>query len=163
MTKPRVGISRCLLGFPVRYDGRDKFDPLLAETLAERIEWVPVCPEMEFGLPVPREPIQLEGNPASPELRGVDSRGDHTAAMRAFSARRAAELGELEGFVFKRKSPSCGLCVPVHAEDGSVCGTAPGLFASKWLLLHPGLPVAEAEELHDETRLRAFLDRLGLR
>ena len=109
MLKPKVGISACLLGRRVRYDGRDKFDPLPAEVLAGRIEWVPVCPEVESGLPVPREPIQLEGDPAAPELRGVRSHAELTGMMCAFCERRAAELDGLSGFVFKSRSPSCGL------------------------------------------------------
>lgn len=162
MRKPKVGISLCLLGVPVRYDGRDKVDPFLAETLAERIEWVPVCPEVEFGLPVPREPIQLEGDPARPELRSVDSRRELTAPMRAFCVGRVAKLGKLDGFVFKRKSPSCGLHVPVYAADGAVAGYAPGIFAAELQKQYPGLPVAEAEELRDESFLRVFLTRIGL-
>jgi len=161
MKKPRVGISACLLGRPVRYDGRDKFDPLAAETLAGRIEWVPVCAETEFGLPTPREPIQLEDDPAAPELRTVHSRRTLTAGMRAFCARRAAELDELAGFVFKRNSPSCGLFVPVHRGD-SVIGEASGLFAAAWCGLHPDLPAVEAEALHDPAALREFLARIGL-
>ena len=119
MLKPKVGISACLLGRRVRYDGRDKFDPLPAEVLAGRIEWVPVCPEVESGLPVPREPIQLEGDPAAPELRGVRSHAELTGMMCAFCERRAAELDGLSGFVFKSRSPSCGLAVPVYGADGA--------------------------------------------
>lgn len=159
--KLRLGISACLLGRPVRYDGRDKLDAQLAGIPADEVEWVPVCPEVEFGLPVPREPIRLEGNPAAPELRSVQTRRKLTAAMREFCRRRVRELGPLDGFVFKRNSPSCGRNVPVYAADGSVAGYAPGFFAAAWKELHPALPAAEAEELHDETARNEFFARLN--
>lgn len=161
--KVRVGISACLLGRPVRYDGRDKFDPLLAETLAARIEWIPVCPETEFGLPVPREPIQLEDDPSRPELRGVHSGCSLSCAMRAFCRRRVDELGEfdLAGFVFKAKSPSCGLHVAVF-HGGETVGRAAGLFAAAWMERHPELPVVEAETLHDPAALEEFLAKLKI-
>lgn len=156
--KLRIGVSACLLGRPVRYDGRDKLDPLLAEMAGrDGVEWVPVCPEVEFGFPVPREPIQLEGDPAAPELRSVHTRREFTAAMREFCARRVRELGPLDGFVFRRNSPSCGLCVPVHAPDGTVAGHAPGFFAAAWQEAHPALPAAEAEALHDDAARQKFL------
>ncbi len=154
--KPRLGISACLLGHAVRYDGRDKYDPLLVERLAEFIEWVPVCPEVEFGFPVPRESIRLEGDREAPALRGVFSLQDHTVAMREFCRCRVAALGLLGGFVFKSKSPSCGLAAPVYTNDAAT-GTAAGIFAAAWLAAHPGLPAIEAELLHDETRLHEFL------
>lgn len=162
MLKPKVGISACLLGRRVRYDGRDKFDPLPAEVLAGRIEWVPVCPEVESGLPVPREPIQLEGDPAAPELRGVRSHAELTGMMCAFCERRAAELDGLSGFVFKSRSPSCGLAVPVYGADGAAAGSAPGFFAAAWRKRYPGLPAVEAEALHDETCLWRFLAALQI-
>ena len=162
--KVRVGISACLLGRPVRYDGRDKFDPLLATELAELVEWVPVCPETEFGLPVPREPIQLEDDPLLPELRGIRSGKCLGCAMRAFCRRRAEELGmlELAGFVFKAKSPSCGLRVAVHRGEQTI-GFAPGFFAAAWLELHPELPAVEAESLHDPEARKAFFAKLKLK
>lgn len=161
--KMRVGISLCLLGHPVRYDGRDKFDPLPARELAEWIEWVPVCPETEFGLPTPREPIQLEDDPDRPELRGVRSGTCLSCAMRAFCCRRAQELGNLglAGFVFKAKSPSCGLHTAVHRGE-AIVGYAPGLFAAAWMELHPELPAVEAEALHDPAVLGEFLAKLKI-
>lgn len=105
MLKPKVGISACLLGRRVRYDGRDKFDPLPAEALAGRIEWVPVCPEVESGLPVPREPIQLEGDPAAPDLRGVRSHAELTGTMCAFCERRAGGAGWALRFRFQEPLP----------------------------------------------------------
>src|SRR5439155_968932 len=81
MAPLRLGISACLLGHEVRYDGGHKRDPFLAETLGRFVEWVPVCPEVELGLGVPREPIRLEGDPAAPRLVAANSRRDLTRAM----------------------------------------------------------------------------------
>src|SRR5216117_402244 len=88
----RLGISACLLGHKVRYDGGHKRDPFLAETLGGFVEWVPVCPEVELGLGVPREPIRLEGDPAAPRLVAASSRRDLTRASTPAAGRRAAVL-----------------------------------------------------------------------
>src|SRR2546426_11459453 len=111
MAPLRLGISACLLGHEVRYDGGHKRDPLLVETLGRFVEWVPVCPEVELGLGVPREPIRLEGNPAAPRLVAVNSRTDLTAAMRRLAHARAQQLARLDlaGYVLKMDSPSCGM------------------------------------------------------
>ena len=92
----RVGISACLLGDAVRWDGGHKRDPLLVDGLGPWVEWVRVCPELELGLGVPRESIHLAGNPRAPRLVGVRSGTDHTAAMLRLARRRVAELARLD-------------------------------------------------------------------
>src|SRR2546428_814269 len=111
MAPLRLGISACLLGHEVRYDGGHKRDPFLAETLGRFVEWVPVCPEVELGLGVPREPIRLEGDPAAPRLVAAKSRRDLTRAMTRLVRARAEQLARLDlvGYVFKKDSPSCGM------------------------------------------------------
>src|SRR6266404_7119360 len=111
MAPLRLGISACLLGHEVRYDGGHKRDPFLTETLGRFVEWVPVCPEVELGLGVPREPIRLEGDPARPRLVALETRTDHTEAMRRLARARATGLARLElaGYVLKSDSPSCGM------------------------------------------------------
>src|SRR5438093_7507471 len=111
MTKsapPRVGISQCLLGENIRYDGGHKLDNVLIETLSQHVEWVPVCPEVEVGLGTPREPLRLRGSAESPRLVTITTRVDHTRAMILFSKRRVIELEELDlsGYEFKTGSPS---------------------------------------------------------
>src|SRR5213594_299566 len=121
MAPLRLGISACLLGHEVRYDGGHKRDPFLAATLARFVEWVPVCPEVELGLGVPREPIRLTGQAGAPRLVGESSGRDFTRAMLAFAGARVAglEIRRLSGFVLKKGSPSCGMeRVPVHPADG---------------------------------------------
>src|SRR5439155_147061 len=128
MAPLRLGISACLLGHEVRYDGGHKRDPFLAETLGRFVEWVPVCPEVELGLGVPREPIRLEGDPAAPRLVAVNNRRDLTRAMTRFARARAEQLARLDlvGYVFKKDSPSCGLRrVPVHGDGGRTRRRAP--------------------------------------
>src|SRR5512140_1734220 len=111
----RIGVSSCLLGKKVRYDGQHKRDDFLTEVLDPFVEWVPVCPELELGLGVPREPIRLvgpaAGADAAPRLVAERSGQDHTAAMQAYAERRVAELAraDLDGYVTKKGSPSCGM------------------------------------------------------
>src|SRR5213595_182252 len=121
MAPLRLGISACLLGQEVRWDGTHKRDPFLAETLGRFVEWVPVCPEVELGLGVPREPIRLEGDPKRPRLIAHGTGRNLTERMAGFADRRLTELTRLDlsGYVLKKNSPSCGKAgVPVHGRNG---------------------------------------------
>ena len=156
--KVRMGISACLLGEPVRYDGGHKRDALLVEALARCVEWVSVCPEVECGMPVPREPMLLEGDADAPRLVTTRTRVDHTDRMQRWARRRVGEL-EAEGvcgFILKSKSPSCGL-TGVPLCDGDTCGA--GLFARELVRRLPRLPVQEAERLHEPGALAGFVSR----
>lgn len=158
----RIGISQCLLGDPVRYDGGHKRDALLADTVSRQIEWVPVCPEVEAGLGVPREPMRLEGTPASPRLVTINTNVDHTTAMWQFSTRRLHELERLElsGYVFKARSPSCGIgSVPLMNARGIETPEGVGLFARAVMEHFPLLPVEDEDRLHDPQILKDFLKR----
>ena len=159
--KLRIGISQCLLGDHVRYDGGHKRDALLADTLSRQVEWVPVCPEVEAGLGVPREPMRLEGTAASPRLVTTTA-VDHTAAMRRFSARRLRELERLElsGYVFKARSPSCGIGrVPLMNTRGIEMPEGVGLFAQALMAHFQMMPVEDEDRLHDPNILKDFLQR----
>jgi uncharacterized protein YbgA (DUF1722 family)/uncharacterized protein YbbK (DUF523 family) len=153
----RVGISSCLLGEEVRYDGGHQKDPYITGVLARHFTWVPVCPEMEVGLGVPREPIRLVGDPGAPRLLGVTSGADHTLRMNDFARRRVQELGRraLSGYVLKRASPSCGMeRVKLHRDEGGPpARTGVGLFARALMDALPLLPVEEEGRL-DDARLR---------
>lgn len=157
---PRVGISRCLLGEPVRYDGGHKYDAPVLEALAPHVEWVPVCPELEAGMGVPREPIHLVSSSGGPGVRllGVGSGRDWTARMHQWTQERVAALREsrIAGFVLKSRSPSCGL------RDVPVSGGAPGagLFAALLMSEMPDLPIEDEERLRDDDRRAAFLQRV---
>ena len=149
MTKPRVGVSACLLGDQVRYDGRHKRSRAVVELIGPEVDWVAVCPEVEVGMPVPREPVVLTG--AGPRLVGATSGIDHTDAMLRFAEARIAALEPLDGYVLKSRSPSCGLA----GVPGSPTGA--GLFAATLCRLCPDLPLAEETALEDEPRRRDFL------
>lgn len=147
--RPRVGISRCLLGDTVRYDGGHKREASLIADLERVVEWVPVCPELEAGMGVPREPIELVASRSCGGVRlmTVRSGDDWTERMRAWAPTRIDELRllRLSGFVMKARSPSCGL------HDVPVRGGAPGrgMFAAMLTAAWPDLPVEDEERLRD--------------
>ena len=159
----RVGISSCLLGEEVRYDGGHQKDAYITGVLARYFTWVPVCPELEVGMGVPREPIRLVGDAAAPRLMGVTSGTDHTERMREFAGRRVDELRrrELSGYILKRASPSCGLeRVKVYAGDGPPARTGTGLFARALTDALPLLPVEEEGRLNDARLRDNFITRV---
>ena len=160
----RVGISACLLGEKVRYDGGHKRDPDLLRDLGRHFEWVPVCPEVELGLGTPRPPLRLEGDPRAPRLVFVESREEITTLMRDWSRRRldALAAADLCGFVLKRDSPSCGLeRVEVHGDGGErPRRTGTGLFAAALRERFPRMPLEEGERLRDRSAREGFVERV---
>ena len=162
-SRPRVGVSSCLLGNPVRYSGGHSRDRFLTDTLGTFVEWVPVCPEVECGLPVPREAMRLVGDPDAPRLVTIQSRVDHTARMNRWARRRVRELeGEdLVGFVFKSRSPSSGMeRVKIYDDKGTPRGTGAGLFARAFMERFPLLPVEDEGRLHDPNLRENFVERI---
>ncbi|GAB4488642.1 MAG: DUF523 and DUF1722 domain-containing protein [Thermodesulfovibrionales bacterium] len=161
--KIKLGISACLLGEKVRYDGGHKLDPFLKDTLGRFVEWVPVCPEVEFGLPVPREPMRLVGSPDAPRLVTVKTQVDRTDAMRAWAGQRVAELGkhDLSGFVFKSKSPSSGLYgVKVYGTSGPPAKKGVGIFAQEFVKRFPLVPAEDDGRLFDPGLRENFIERV---
>ena len=167
--KPRVGISRCLLGDDVRYDGTNKRSRAVVALSAD-VEWVPVCPEVEVGMGVPREPIRLVarlGGVASGcehvLLRGVHTDDDWTARMDDWATARVAELTaeQVSGFVLKARSPSCGPAgVLVHHPDGEATASGRGLFAEALATAMPGLPLIDEEALEDPHERARFMEQV---
>ncbi|MGE0040154.1 MAG: YbgA family protein [Vicinamibacterales bacterium] len=167
----RIGISRCLLGDAVRWDGGHKRDSFLADTFGRYVDWVPVCPEVESGLPVPRETMRLVASPeggATVNGRLVRlvfprSHGDWTDEMVAYSARRVKALAvdDLDGFILKNNSPSCGMeRVKIHHENGQAEKKGRGLFAEALLARYPDLPVEEEGRLSDPRLRENFVERV---
>ncbi|OLN25636.1 Hypothetical protein DVDV_3192 [Desulfovibrio sp. DV] len=159
----RVGVSACLLGQPVRYDGGHKRDLYIIDTLGRYFEFVPVCPEVECGLSVPREAMRLVGDPDAPRLVTIKSGLDHTDRMQAWAAGRVAELAEenLCGFIFKSKSPSSGFTrVKVYNDKGSPAERGVGLFARAFLDRFPLIPVEDEGRLHDDKLRENFIERI---
>ena len=162
-TPVRVGISQCLLGDNVRYDGGHKLDSVLIETLGRYVEWVPVCPEVEVGLGTPREPMHLVGDPHAPRLVTINTGVDHTDAMNRFTRQRVRELEvlNLSGFVFKSASPSCGIRqVPLFNTQGIETHDGVGLFTRAFMEYFPEMPVEEESHLHDPQAVKNFLERV---
>lgn len=150
--KVRVGLSTCLLGRNVRYDGGHQRDAYLVETLGRHFEYVPVCPEVEMGLSVPRPALRLVGAPDAPRMVFRESGEDVTDRMQSFASSRVDALADLDlcGYVLKSDSPSCGMeRVKVHRPDGQAPRKGRGLFAAALMARFPLLPVEEEGRLHD--------------
>ena len=161
--KIRLGISSCLLGQAVRYDGGHKLDTFLRDTLSRYVEYVPVCPEVECGLGVPREAMHLVADPLGPRLVTIRSGIDHTEKMLAWAHLRAAELEkeELCGFIFKSGSPSSGMeRVKVYGPKGVPVKNGVGLFADIFMLHFPLLPAEDDGRLNDPSLRENFIERI---
>ena len=161
-TRLRLGVSACLLGQTVRYDGGHKRDGFVADVLAEHFELVPACPEVAIGLGVPRAPIRLVQTAAGVRVRGVrDGRLDVTDALDAQAARLHAEQPDLCGYVLKKNSPSCGLeRVKTYTAAGMPHGRAPGAFTAGLVARAPLLPVEEEGRLNDPALRENFIERV---
>ncbi len=159
----RVGVSSCLLGSEVRWDGGHKRERFLTDVLAPFVEWVPVCPELELGMGVPREPVHLSRATGEIRMVGTRSGEDWTAAMTAFAKRRTRELESLDlcGYVLKKDSPSCGMeRVKVRAGAGPGKRDGRGLFAEALLERMPALPVEEEGRLNDAQLRENWIERV---
>ena len=155
MDKIKLGISSCLLGESVRYDGAHKLDVYLKDKLGKFVEWVPVCPETECGLGVPREPMYLTGLPESPRLVTRNSKIDHTDRMLEWAEKELAQLEKekLSGFVFKNNSPSCGLN-NVFSKKGI------GIFAKEFIKHFKLMPAEDDNRLQDEKIMGNFIKKI---
>lgn len=161
--KIKLGISRCLLGERVRYDGGHKLDHFLADTLGPFVEWAPVCPEVEAGLGIPREPMRLVGDPKNPRLMTRNTGIDHTERMKRWTRMKLRELKaeELCGFIFKSRSPSSGMeRVKVYKEDGMPGPVGSGIFARAFMDVFPGVPVEDDGRLRDPGLRENFIERV---
>ena len=188
-SKPiRIGISACLLGQEVRFDGGHKRDPFLTDTLGAQVEWVAVCPEVEMGLGTPRETLRLvrSSDARSSDARSNDARSgdarlgdasgpfrmvttrtaiDHTEGMNRWSVRRLEELArdepDLCGYVLKKDSPSCGMeRVKTYSAAGMPERTGRGLYAAALMRRFPTLPVEEEGRLNDPRLRENFIERV---
>jgi len=159
----RVGVSSCLLGAEVRYDGGHKHDFYLTDVVGEFFEWVPICPEIDIGLGVPRPTIRLEDPQAAPRLAEPESGEDLTARMESYASKRVDELQKagLDGFILKGASPSCGLeGVKVFGQDERPARNGVGVFARVLIRRLPDLPVAEDGWLGDPGLCRDYFERV---
>ncbi|MGE5302478.1 MAG: YbgA family protein [Alphaproteobacteria bacterium] len=161
--KAKLGISACLLGQRVRYDGGHKRDYFLTETFGSYVEWVPICPELEVGMGVPRESVRLVGSKHEPKMIADHSGKDWTSQMNSFAAKRAKSLQalELSGYIFKKDSPSCGVeRVRVYNSKGMPDRQGRGLYAGAVMRQLPLLPVEEEGRLNDPGLRENFIERV---
>ncbi|MEW6388044.1 MAG: DUF523 and DUF1722 domain-containing protein [Thermodesulfobacteriota bacterium] len=159
----KLGISSCLLGAKVRYDGGHKWDRFITDTLGRYVEFVPVCPEVECGLGVPREAMRLEGKVEAPRLVTRQTHRDFTEQMEKWADRRLVELAQegLCGFIFKSRSPSSGMVqVKVYGSEGAPVKKGVGLFARRFMEHFPLLPVTDEGRLHDPGLRENFIEAI---
>ncbi|MCI0428482.1 MAG: DUF523 and DUF1722 domain-containing protein [Nitrospiraceae bacterium] len=159
----RLGISRCLLGEEIRFDGGHKRDNFLTKVLGRYVEWVPICPEVEAGLGTPREAMLLVGDPQDPRLVTIKSGTDHTRALETMTTNRIEGLKNLDlsGYVFKKGSPSCGIeRVRIYNEHRKLSRNGVGLFARAFIEQFPLIPVEEEGRLYEPTLRENFIERI---
>lgn len=159
----RLGISRCLLGDEVRFDGGHKQDHFLTDLFGRYVDWVPVCPEVEAGLGTPREAMRLVGDPQRPRLITIKSGKDHTEAVETMAADRIQEFKrmDLSGYVFKKDSPSCGVeRVRIYNDRGMPARKSVGIFARAFIERLPLIPVEEEGRLNDPALRENFIERV---
>jgi uncharacterized protein YbgA (DUF1722 family)/uncharacterized protein YbbK (DUF523 family) len=169
-TKPgeppiRLGVSSCLLGKEVRFDGGHKRSRFVTDLLGRFVEWVPVCPEIEVGMGIPRPALRLVGEGDGDDVRMVEIKSghDHTVAMEKFSARRVRALRDLDlcGYILKKDSPSCGMTrVKVYGDKGMATRQGRGLYASALMEAYPNLPVEDEGRLNDAKLRENFIERV---
>jgi len=160
--KIRLGISSCLLGQRVRYDGNHMHDGFITGTLGKFFEFVPVCPEVAIGLGVPRPPIRLIGLASAPRAVGIDDPAlDVTDKLATYGNRMAQELIDVSGYILKSKSPSCGMeRVKVYRRGGMSARAGRGVYATAFLVARPGLPAEEEGRLNDPRLRENFIERV---
>jgi uncharacterized protein YbgA (DUF1722 family)/uncharacterized protein YbbK (DUF523 family) len=161
--KIKLGIAKCLLGHKVRYDGSQKLDRFLRDTLGKYIEWVPVCPEVETGMPIPREAVRLVGEVDAPRLVGRKTGEDWTDRMQEWGSERLKQLEQEDicGYVFKYGSPSSGMTrVKVYGKSGMPRLEGSGMWARMVMDRFPHLPFEDDGRLHDPRLRENFISRV---
>ena len=159
----KIGVSSCLLGEKVRWDGNHKQDAVVKNQLGRIFEWVPTCPEVEIGMGIPREAVHLTGSSKSPRMVGTTTATDWTQRMNRYSKKRSRELAKMNvcGYIFKSKSPSCGIArIPVVAKNGKTQSKGRGLFAELFIQQYPLVPVEDEDRLHDARVRENFITRV---
>ncbi|MDH4158280.1 MAG: DUF523 and DUF1722 domain-containing protein [candidate division Zixibacteria bacterium] len=159
----KVGISTCLLGQKVRFDAGHKRDRYITDILGQYFQFVPVCPEVEVGMGVPRESVRLEGNVETPRMVGNKTGQDWTERMNRYAEKRVRrrDLSNLSGYILKKDSPSCGLArVRVYGKTGMPDKKGVGLFAAALIGQHSLLPVEEEGRLNDHCLRENFIVRV---
>ncbi len=160
-----IGVSSCLLGQKVRFDGNHKHNQTVTDVLGKRWQYLPICPEMAIGMGVPRHPIRLVGDEQAPRAVGVkDKTLDVTGALTEFGRQKAAELGHISGYIFKKGSPSCGMArIRIYDGENNLLSTqGVGVYARQIMQANPLLPVEEEGRLSDPNLRENFVQRVHI-
>lgn len=162
MSKPSIGISECLTNSVVRYDQKSQFNKALIDVLEEIFIIEPICPEVECGLGVPRPPVQLVTVNNKINVIGRDNKNVNvTQQLMKYSKNKVAILDNLSGYIFKAKSPSCGvMTTPIYNIDGDVIEVSNGIFVGAIVKQYPNLPIIDDAELETKDELCDFIDRV---
>ena len=163
MKKIKVGISKCLLGEKVRYDGQHKHDRYITDTLGNFFQWVGYCPEADCGLSIPRPAMRLVGTVANHRLLTINTKEDKTEILKGWIEQTIPQVKveELSGYIFKAKSPSSGMKgVKIYTPEGGIAGTGSGLFAARFMEEFPLIPVIDEGRLHDVGLRGNFLEHV---
>jgi uncharacterized protein YbgA (DUF1722 family)/uncharacterized protein YbbK (DUF523 family) len=163
LEKVKIGISSCLIGEKVRYDGSHKRDSYITDTLGQYFKWVTVCPEVEYGLPVPRKPMHLVGTVDSPRLVTIFTGVDHTEGMLKWAEKKLKNLENknLCGFIFKSKSPSSGIGgVKIYSPSRILSQKGTGIFGGAFKRFFPIMPVIDDRSLHNPGFRENFIERV---
>lgn len=156
-----VGVSRCLLGDNVRYDGQAKQNALIQHTLGKIFEYRPICPEVEIGLGVPREPIQLVKIGTDTRSIGVvNTTFDVTDSLRQLAHSHGQKNDQLCGFIFKKNSPSCGIEGVNVVDNGHVSATGMGIYAQQFSINNPSIPIEDEDRLENPEIRARFVARV---
>jgi len=158
--KPLIGVSQCLLGDAVRYDGQSKANLIVTNKLSKLFRFIAVCPELEAGLGVPRAPVQLTASVENPELTGRDDPTINISGMmQPYCQKKVTELNNLSGFILKSRSPSCGLnSTPVYINGRCASKSGRGIFAKNLRQTYPQLALIEDSELSNKQRQDQFIE-----
>lgn len=159
----KIGVSSCLLGNNVRYNGGHARDRFVSDTLGQYVRFVPVCPEVECGLPIPRPTMHLRGDPENPRLITTKTKEDHTQRMVTWAKKRLDLLAneDLCGFIFKKNSPSSGMArVKIFNDKGQPVKKGSGIFAGLFMKRFPLIPVEEDGRLNDPILRETFIEQI---
>ncbi len=161
-TMPRLAVSACLVGEAVRYDGESRLQPLLEERWSRHLDLLPFCPEVEAGLGVPRPPVQVRIDGRGARVVEVERPArDHTSELRDAVDAIGSRLGEVDGWLFKARSPSCGVgSTPLFDPEGRESGVGDGLASGLLAPDREGVPVGEETLLEDRGAREGFVERL---
>ncbi len=163
MARPAIGVSSCLLGFCVRFDGKSKYNPEIALGLKSSNTLVPICPEHESGMPVPREPMDLFEVSGEIRLLTVNTRMDLTGVLVNWVEKRLSEIegSGLRGFIMKSGSPSCGICSARIHRGGELFRNGTGIFAEALRRRYPGIPLVQDTDLNTPEKISSFIELTG--